>query len=254
MQSDIQVHMRRALLDPAAPVPAGIGPYAEPALDRRFAVYRNNVVASLIEAMIQRFPAVCSIVGDEFFRAMARDFVFASPPRSPVLLSYGEAFPDFLESFAPAAGLPYLADVARLEIARGQAHHAADAAPVTAEALAALDPRRPGVRVGIHPAVRLIRSAYPMVTLWAMNAGAQTPAAIDDWSAEDAVVARPAHRVLVHRLPPGGFTFLQALRDGVALEAAMMAAFAVSDQFDASAAVADLVGFGLATSLVQNRS
>jgi hypothetical protein len=254
MQSDIQVHMRRALLDPAAPVPAGIGPYAEPALDRRFAVYRNNVAAGLVEAMVQRFPAVCAIVGDEFFRPMARSFVFASPPRSPVLLSYGEAFPDFLESFAPVAALPYLADVARLEIARGQAHHAVDAAPVTAEALAALDPCRPGVRVGIHPAVRLIRSAYPMVTLWAMNAGAQTPAAIDDWSAEDAVVARPAHRVLVHRLPPGGFTFLQALRDGVALEAAMMAAFAVSDQFDASTAVADLVGFGLATSLVQNRS
>ncbi|QJP14641.1 hypothetical protein G3545_13920 [Starkeya sp. ORNL1] len=106
----------------------------------------------------------------------------ASPPRSPVLLSYGEALPDFLESFAPVAGLPYLANVARLEIARGQAHHAADAAPVTAEALAVLDPRRPGVRVGIHPAVRLIRSAYPVATLWAMNAGAQTPAAIDEWS------------------------------------------------------------------------
>lgn len=252
--SDIQARMRHALLDPAAPVPEGIGPYAAPALDRRFTVYRNNVAASLIAAMAQRFPAVCAIVGEAFFRAMAREFVFASPPRSPVLLNYGEAFPDFLERFEPAAGLPYLADVARLEIARGQAHHAADAAPVTAGMLAALDPRRPGVRVGIHPAVRLIRSRHPVVTLWAMNAGEMEPAAIAAWNPEDAVVARPAHRVLVHRLPPGAFVFLQSLRNGETLEAAMMAAFAVSEHFDASAAVADLVGLGIATSFIHNRS
>lgn len=254
MQGDIQLRIRRALLDPAAAVPAGVGPYAPAALDRRFAVYRNNVAVGLVEAMVRRFPAVCAIVGDEFFRAMARQFVLASPPRSPVLLNYGEAFPDFLESFAPAADLPYLADVARLEIVRGQAHHAADASPVTAEALVALDPHRPGVRVGIHPAVRLLRSAHPVVTLWAMNSGEREPAAIDDWTGEDAVVARPVHQVLVHRLAPGGFAFLRALRDGQTLEAAMMAGFADREDFDASAALADLVAFGLATSLIQNRS
>lgn len=254
MPGDIQFRMRRALLDPAAAIPAGVGPYVPAALDRRFAVYRNNVAVGLVEAMVRRFPAVCAIVGDEFFRAMAREFIRASPPRSPVLLNYGEAFPDFLERFGPAADLPYLADVARLEIARGQAHHAADASRVTAAALAALDPHRPGVRVGIHPAVRLVRSAYPVVTLWAMNAGEQTPAAIEEWGGEDAVVVRPAFQVLVHHLPPGGFAFLQALREGATLEAAMMAAFIASEQFDASAAVADLVALGIATSFIQNRS
>lgn len=254
MQGNIQFRMRRALLDPAAAVPAGVGPYAPAALDRRFAVYRNNVAVSLVEALARRFPAVCAIVGDEFFRAMAWEFVLASPPRSPVLLSYGEAFPDFLQSFAPVADLPYVADVARLEIARGQAHHAVDASPITAEALALVDPRRPGVRVAIHPAVRLIRSAHPVVTLWAMNSGEREPAAIDDWSGEDAVVARPVHQVFVHRLAPGGFAFLQALRDGQTLEAAMMAGFADGEDFDASAALADLVVFGLATSLIRNRS
>lgn len=254
MHGDIQLRMRRALLDPTAAVPACIGPYAPAALDRRFGVYRNNVAGSLVAAMVRRFPAICTIVGDEFFHAMAREFVLASPPRSPVLLSYGEAFPDFVESFGPAADLPYLADVARLEIARGQAHHAADAPPLTTEALAALDPQRRGVRVEIHPAVRLIRSAHPMVTLWAMNSGERKPAEIRDWTGEEAVVARPAHRVLVHRLAPGGFAFLRALGAGQSLEAAMMTGFAECEDFDASAALADLVTLGLATSLVPDRS
>ncbi|MDR6950671.1 hypothetical protein J2X65_000014 [Ancylobacter sp. 3268] len=254
MYGNTELRMRRALLDPAAAVPAGIGPYAQEARDRRFAVYRNNVALSLVEAMAGRFPVVRAIVGDEFFRAMAREFVLASPPRSPVLMRYGEVFPDFLASFGPAADLPYLADVARLEIARGQAFHAADAPPLTAEALAALDPQRRGVRVAIHPAVRLIRSAYPIVTLWAMNSGEQEPAAIDDWTGEDAVVTRAAYQILVRRLSPGHFAFLQALREGQTLEAAMMVGFAECEDFDASATLADLVVLGIATSLIQIRS
>ncbi len=79
MQSDIQAHMRRRLAGPRRAGARGSAPTAAPALNRRFAVYRNNVAASLIEAMVQRFPAVCAIVGDEFFRAMAR--VSCSPRR-----------------------------------------------------------------------------------------------------------------------------------------------------------------------------
>jgi hypothetical protein len=41
-------------------------------------------------------------------------------------------FPDFIEQFEPASSVPYLADVARLEMLRVRAFHAADADPLTA--------------------------------------------------------------------------------------------------------------------------
>ena len=104
-----------AILDPARPMPDGlVGPDGEPG-PKRFAVYRNNVVVGLTETLKDAFPAVHRIVGADFFRAMARAYVMVEPPRSPILLDYGAGFPDFIRQFEPAAVLPYLADVARIE-------------------------------------------------------------------------------------------------------------------------------------------
>jgi hypothetical protein len=106
--------LRTAILDPGAPTPAGLADGAGRPATRRFAVYRNNVVASLSEALEVAFPAIAKLVGNGFFRAMAGIFVRAHPPRSPLMMLYGAEFPDFLATFAPVAHLPYLADVARL--------------------------------------------------------------------------------------------------------------------------------------------
>ena len=62
--SEVQAGFAAALLDPAAPVPPGIvGPDRGPA-PRRFAVYRNNVVSALANAVTGSFPAVKRIVGE----------------------------------------------------------------------------------------------------------------------------------------------------------------------------------------------
>jgi hypothetical protein len=109
----------QALLDADSPIPIGLTTWngSDPA--GRFAVYRNNVFASLIDALADTYPVMLALVGNEFFRAMAKVFVQTNPPRSRVLACYGSGFADFVEDFYPARSLPYLADVARLEIARG---------------------------------------------------------------------------------------------------------------------------------------
>jgi hypothetical protein len=123
-----------ALLDRARAVPGDLrSPSGSPA-GRRFDVYRNNVFVGLIEALERRYPVCRTLVGEEFFRAMARLYVELSPPRSPVLLTYGSDFAEFVETFPPAASLPYLADVVRLENALVAAFHARDAEPLSTEA------------------------------------------------------------------------------------------------------------------------
>jgi hypothetical protein len=121
-----------AQLNADQPVPQGITAHNAAVPTRRFAVYRNNVVVGLVKALRYRFPVVEKIVGEEFFAAMARVFVIEQPPRSALLTTYGDEFAAFIAAFEPARELPYLADVARLEAARTQAYHAADAAPVDA--------------------------------------------------------------------------------------------------------------------------
>ncbi len=118
--------------------PPGLTAWNQSDPGRRFAVYRNNVMVSLIDALADTYPVTQALVGEEFFRAMAGVFARSRPPRSPVMAHYGEGFAGFIEDFQPAAGLPYLADVARLELLRVQAYHAADAAAVPAEEIALL--------------------------------------------------------------------------------------------------------------------
>ena len=116
-------------------VPEGVTAQAPSETEQRFAVYRNNVAHSLIQALRSRFPTIEALVGAEFFAAMARVFAAHHPPAGPVLAEWGDGFADFLTRFPPVAKLPYLPDVARVEFARGRAYHAADCAPIDPETL-----------------------------------------------------------------------------------------------------------------------
>ncbi len=113
-----QTAVAQALLDPALPCPTGLSTWNGSDPQTRFAVYRNNVMMSLIDALADTYPVVQRLVGEDFFRAMARVFAQAKPPRSAVMAYYGRDFAAFIDAFPPAASVPYLADVARLEMAR----------------------------------------------------------------------------------------------------------------------------------------
>lgn len=165
-----------AILDARRPAPSGLTDGAGRPAGKRFDVYRNNVAVSLTEALETGFPVVRKLVGDAFFKAMAGVFLRAHPPRSPLMMLYGREFPDFLAEFAPARGLPYLADVARLELALREAYHAADAAPIDPACLAAVPPEAlDGLRLQFAPPVRLVTSAYPILDIWRANTGAGGP-------------------------------------------------------------------------------
>ena len=240
-----------ALLDLEQPSPAGLDASGVADQRRRFAVHRNNMVAGLVKTLAGRFPAVVKIVGAEFFDVMARAFVLAHPPRSPLLACYGDAFPNFIDAFAPVREVAYLADVARIEAARTRAYHAADAAPVGADAFGALAIEAAStMRVELHPSVEIIRSPHPIVTIWAMNSGSRPLAPIENWCGEDALVARPHLEVEVHLLPPGGAEFLLAMAAGRSLGEAAQHALDARPQFNLTDNLAGLIGCGLAGRII----
>ncbi|QFY63189.1 DUF2063 domain-containing protein (plasmid) [Rhizobium grahamii] len=245
-----QEQFAAALRDSALPVPDGIASWNAARPLRRFGIYRNNVISGLVGAVASRFPVTERLVGEEFFSGMAYQFICLHPPRSPLLLAYGDDFADFVESFEPALEIGYLADVIRLEAARGKAYHAADAAPLAADRLATLREEQLASLVFIrHPSASVIRSAHPAVTIWAMNAGQMPFAPIEDWRGEDALVIRPEMIVEVHRLPPGGAQFLDALFSGASFAAAAGEALAAAPEFDLSANLAAALQAGVFTDL-----
>ncbi len=136
--ADTQQTFTRALLRAGLQVPAAVAETAGPTRERRFAVYRNNVKASLIATLTAKFPVIHRLVGEEFSRLPLSSSLNAIRRARPCSPNMAQPSLPSSKSFEPAGDLPYLADVARLEWARQEAFHAADAKPVSIEGLAAL--------------------------------------------------------------------------------------------------------------------
>ena len=180
-----------------------------------FAIYRNNVAMGSFSALSARYPVVKRLVGDEFFRELSRRYIATEPPRSPIMLYYGETFPDFIDEFEPARPVPYLAAIARIEMARGLAYHAADAMPIGASDFAALPPRQLAeLRLTLHPSVSVVTSPYPIYSIWNVNQSRAPVVPVSPWATEAALIARPVHTVEVTKLRTGEAVFLQTLAQG----------------------------------------
>jgi hypothetical protein len=239
-----------ALLDPDLATPAVVAGPKSKAVVKRYNVYRNNVTVSLINALAAAFPATQWITGDDFFRAMARFYVRATPPTSPLLCDYGRNFPDFIERYEYAQSVPWLPDVARIERAWLDAYHAADVQPLGPRDLAAIPSEQLANAVlKPHPATRVVRSRFSAVTVFTASRREGPARQIEVVEPEDALVTRPALEVEVNELPPGGAVFLSNLIAREALGEAASAAFAESPSFDLSANIRGLLEAGAFTSI-----
>ena len=240
----------QALLDPDLPTPVGIvGPDGKRA-DKRFNVYRNNVTVGLIGALADTFPAVQRLVGEKFFDAMAKVYVQAEQPTSPLLFRYGTGFPAFLEKFEPVAKLPYLADVARIERHWLDAYHAADAPLLDPADLGAVAPDDLAQqRFVSHPATAIVRSPFAAVSIFSASRAGKDLAGIKAQTAEDGLVTRRGIEVEIRHLPDGGALFLQGLVSGATLGEAAGAAARHAQDFDLAAAIAAMLEAGAFSAL-----
>lgn len=233
-----------ALLDPERITPNGLTTWNGSDATTRFAIYRNNVVASLIDALAKTCPVTLQLVGEEFFRGMARLFIAAQPPRSRVLAFFGEELPDFIEHFAPASSVPYLADVARLEFLRVRAFHAHDASQLPVQTIAqflAKPDELPGLVVELHPSLGLLRSQYAVVSLWGAHQGIAEISSVDPFVGEDALIIRPQLEVEVLRLGSGAADFITHLAQGASLGSAATQASDVHADFNLTTTIGLLV-------------
>ena len=223
-----------ALLDTAATLPS----FAGEAVPQRFSLYRGNLSATWRRTLGHAYPVVLALVGADFFGGLARAYGRQYPSDSADLNQFGARFADFLSSFPPAAELPYLPDMARLEWAVHLAHYAADAQGLAPEALAALPPDQlEARRFGLHPACALLASDWQVAALWQAHqeGGGSGMFPQDLQVASWTLVCRPRWRAQVLVLDAAAHAALLALRQGQTFGAALDAAFERDSAFDLAA-------------------
>jgi hypothetical protein len=222
---ELQRGFATALQEGAAPASLEALQITDSNVPERFGVYAATRLATLIRTLSLAFPAVQRLVGADFFEAAAREFISQWPPECACLDDYGARLPSFLQEFAPAAQLPYLPDVARLEWAVSRALHAADAAGLDVTRLAALgNAERAEVRFVAHPSISLLELRSPADAIWraVLDQDAAALAAIELGEGPIfLLIERAAHGIQVRRLHSGAWHFTQRLCAGEPLHAAL---------------------------------
>ena len=201
-------------------------------------VYRNNVLGNYSSALRDVYPAIATLVGENFFDRVAREYALRYPSRSGDLHDFGETFGEFLRLWEPAAHLDYLHDVAKLEWAMHRVFHAADAEPLDLRALAGVPPESLcELRFELNPAARLIASTYPLLRIWQTSqpgAAADDTVSLDD-GGDCLLVIRRNREIQIERLSAGEFAWLQALAANVSLAQAHERAIEMEPRLDLGA-------------------
>ena len=212
----------------------------------RLGIYRHHVFESLGTALATTFPTVQALVGADFFRRLARDFVALSLPAQPVLAEYGAGLPAFIAGYEPAGGLPYLADIARLDWALNLAFHAPEARRLAAADLAAIASESlPSMSLVLSAGAALLRSRYPLDRIWqASQPGAASEAVDLNSGGADLLVLRRADDATFVSLTAGETAFIARLAEAKSLEAAAAAALQIDPLFDLSTCFARLLALG----------
>lgn len=234
-------------LDPEALAGEVRDDHAIPAA-QRLRIYRNNTLLGLVDPLAASFPVVARLVGEEFFLRMAGDFVRAHPPLRPELLAYGQEFPGFVGTYEAAASVPYLADVARLELAWNFAYNAADHVPLPPQALAAFALEElETLKLVPHPSLRFVASNWPVMAIWQAHQSEEMPdGGIDlDAGGDMLLVYRPRQDTLIRKVGAGAFAFVMALAARQTLAAAFTSALAGDPDFNVSAEFSALLAADL---------
>ncbi len=245
--SQNQAAFSAALLTAGLSVPENVVRPDGRRADLRFAIYRNNLAVSLIDALQANFPVTYKLVGDQFFRVMAGEYIRAEIPKSPILSEYGDSFPKFISSFRPAQDLPYLSDVAAVELAWTQSYHAADALSLSSFEGVNANELVEAVCT-MHPSVRFVSSASPIGAIW-LGHQVEPFTSPKEWNSESVMLVRPDADVVLHFLGDAELTFVQQLCRGERVEDAAIAALEKDTSFNAGACLVKLLRVGAITSI-----
>ena len=216
--------------------------HADARVNRALIIHRNTSHKAAQDALAANYPVIVQLVGSEAFSACAAAFVEHHPASEPRLCVYGAGFSAFLGSYAAFAELGWLAEVARLEWAVVEALFAADADSFDGQRL---DLERP---LALCAASRSLRLAMPAASIWLAHQPGGDTDALETlaWTAEVALVTRPAGTVIVTIIDAIAADFLDDCNAGAPLGEA--AASAADKGADLAAMFAALIGAGVFSS------
>jgi len=219
-------------------------------------IYQNSAIANITHSLILTYPVIEKLLGEAFFSAMCREFVYLTWPKSGNMDDYGVEFADFLAEFEHAKHLLYLKDVARLEWAFHQSSLADDAQITDWSTLAqASDILQ--LTFLVTPSLSLISSTFPIDKIWHINqenTSADMEVEFSDEHNNDTfiVLFRQQLKTVVLPITVGEFALLKAFDNKETFEKAIIAASAKQADFFIDDSLKKFIELGVISGFEEN--
>lgn len=248
--ADLQADVRRALTssDGAALAPVLVGG-GSPV--HRLAIHRRHYEASLVNAILEKFPATAWLIGSDPVAQAARTFVRAHPPARPCIAEYGSDFPAFLTAFHSGALPSYVRSFAALEWAVSQTSIAISEPPVEWPDLVAIGADAlPGTALRLQPGLQYVHSRHAVDDLLKVYLVGSAPEQFTLADGDAWIQVRGARGdVDLARLDAPTFAFRSAALAGLPLGDAVERALQRDAGFETAPALRTLIAEGLVTSI-----
>lgn len=234
--AELQLQMRCAVTGDNDGVVSLLAGSRDPA--KRLAIHRRHYETSLVDALVQRFPATAWLIGTTLLADVALAFARSHPPAEPCIAEYGQDFPRFLSAQAGTSTLPYLEGFSELEWHIGRVAVAVDAPPLQAAALSSFAAATlPDLTLTLQPGVRYLAPAWPVDELIRLFLSNSAPACFALDQQRIWLELRGTRGAFdFSRREPAEFSFRRAIAGGASVAVAAEAAFHADTAFDLTAA------------------
>ena len=217
-----------------------------------FNVYRNGYYRAAVDSLVSNYPVVLGLLGEDYFRFLAKQYVSQFPPSVGTLVGYGVEFASFLAVHSDSQRLPYLADVARLDRAWLDVYFAADSVPITANEVAALAGEVAGIdaqQLNLCASTAMVSLDYAVTGVWQNLKETGRLSDVIELSKQPAyaLIWRQHSDVLIRPLPLAEFSFLSGLNAGLNLGKAAELALLDDADFDLAELFSNLITAGILT-------
>lgn len=200
-------------------------------LDAALAVYQNGYIARLTETLGDTFESVWSVLGDEDFFQICRQFISSHPSQNYNLSNYSVKFVDFLISHPASEEFPFLPDLAHLGWLHKEVFHRPHQEGLNSEALMKLL-EQDKARVFLIETFELLRSEYCLFDIWKALKDQSDPPT--PWRESQCLVLyKSEQQVFVKQVTERQFEALEKIQLGIPLIEALeeLEEFEISDLF-----------------------
>ncbi|MBS4152926.1 DNA-binding domain-containing protein [Cobetia sp. MC34] len=133
--------------------------------EERLDIYAMAYRLRLFEVFGGDFEAVHTLIGDDAFGLLCRDYLAAHPPSHYSIRWAGQHFPAFVAAREPERSL--VTEMAAFEWALGLALDVVDSAPLSVEALQTLPPEEwPELPLAAHPSLKRFSFHFDTPAIW----------------------------------------------------------------------------------------